>query len=47
MAQEYMGQSLPRFDGLGQVNGSTVYVDDVEVSGMTYVKVLRAPVQKG
>jgi CO/xanthine dehydrogenase Mo-binding subunit len=44
---EYMGASLPRYDGEGQVTGTTTYVDDVSVSGMVYAKTLRSPVHKG
>ena len=44
---EYVGQALPRYDGLGQVTGTTTYVDDVQVPGMHYIKVLTSPVSKG
>lgn len=44
---EYMGTSMPRYEGVGQVTGSTTYVDDVHVSGMVYAKTLRSPVHKG
>ncbi|NIQ39436.1 MAG: molybdopterin-dependent oxidoreductase [Proteobacteria bacterium] len=44
---EYVGQSMPRYEGLGQVTGTTTYVDDIQLPGMVYVKVLRSPVHKG
>jgi CO/xanthine dehydrogenase Mo-binding subunit len=44
---EYVGMSMPRYDGLGQVTGRTTFVDDVILPGMLYVKVLRSPVHKG
>ncbi len=44
---KYVGQALPRYEGLGHVTGSTRYVDDVFVPGMLYIKVLRSPVHKG
>ena len=44
---KYIGQPIPRYDGLGHVTGTTTYVDDVEFPGMLYIKVLRSPVHKG
>ena len=44
---EYVGQSMPRYGGLGQVTGTARYVDDIQFPGMLYVKVLRSPVHKG
>ncbi len=44
---QYVGMSMPRYDGLGQVAGTTTFVDDVMIPGMLYVKVLRSPVHKG
>jgi len=44
---KYIGQPIPRYDGLGHVTGSTTYVDDIEFPGMLYIKVLRSPVHKG
>lgn len=43
----YIGATMPRYDGEGQVTGKTVYVDDVIKPGMLYVKVYRSPVHKG
>jgi CO/xanthine dehydrogenase Mo-binding subunit len=43
----YVGQSLPRYGGIGQVTGRTEFVDDVVLPGMVYVKLLRSPVHKG
>ncbi|HSR33421.1 MAG TPA: molybdopterin cofactor-binding domain-containing protein [Anaerolineae bacterium] len=44
---QYVGQAMPRYDGIGQVTGRTQYVDDVVLPGMVYVKLLRSPVHKG
>ncbi len=44
---EYVGMSMPRYDGVGQVTGRTKFVDDIVLPGMLYVKVLRSPVHKG
>ncbi len=44
---EYVGMSMPRYDGIGQVTGRTKFVDDFVLPGMLYVKVLRSPVHKG
>ena len=44
---QYVGKPIPRYDGIGQVTGTTRYVDDVQLPGMLYVKVLRSPVHKG
>lgn len=44
---KYIGQSIPRYEGLGQVTGSALYGDDIRVPGMVYAKVLRSPVHKG
>lgn len=43
----YVGQSMPRYDGLGQVQGTATYVDDIQKPGMVYAKLLRSPVHKG
>jgi CO/xanthine dehydrogenase Mo-binding subunit len=43
----YVGKSVARYDGIGHVTGRTVYVDDVQIPGMLYVKVLRSQVHKG
>jgi len=43
----YVGKSMPRYDGLGQVTGTTTYADDIQLPGMLYVKVLHSPVHKG
>jgi len=47
MSREYVGQSLPRYNGLGQVTGTTTYVDDITLPGMHYIKCLGSPVHKG
>lgn len=47
MKTKYVGQALPRYDGIGQVTGSLRYVDDFVLPGMVYVKPLRSPVHKG
>ena len=47
MKTKYVGQELPRYDGIGQVTGSLRYVDDFMLPGMVYVKPLRSPVHKG
>jgi len=44
---EIIGKSIPKYDGLGHVTGTTTYVDDVHLPGMLYVKMLRSPVHKG
>jgi len=44
---EYVGKSMPRYNGLGQVNGTAIFVDDVKISGMLYAKLLRSPVSRG
>jgi len=44
---EYVGESMPRYEGLGQVRGATTYVDDIKLPGMVYVKVLGSPLHKG
>jgi len=43
----YIGKALPRYDGEGRISGKTVYVDDVRVPGMCFIKVYRSPVHKG
>ena len=43
----YIGKSMPQYDAEGRMSGKTVYVDDVRVPGMCFVKVLRSPVHKG
>ena len=44
---KYIGQPIPRYEGLGNVTGTTTYVDDISMPGMLYIKVLRSPVHKG
>jgi xanthine dehydrogenase molybdenum-binding subunit len=44
---EYVGKSMPRYNGLGQVNGTAIFVDDVQIPGMLYAKLLRSPVSRG
>lgn len=43
----YIGASMPRYDGEGRVTGKTIFVDDVRVPGMCYVKAYRSPIHKG
>jgi CO/xanthine dehydrogenase Mo-binding subunit len=43
----YVGKAMPRYDGLGQVTGTAIYVDDIQLPGMLYAKVVRSPVHKG
>jgi CO/xanthine dehydrogenase Mo-binding subunit len=38
-----VGARLPRYDGIEHVTGRTVFVDDVRVPGMLWVKALRSP----
>jgi CO/xanthine dehydrogenase Mo-binding subunit len=42
-----VGARLPRYDGLSHVTGRSVFVDDVRVPGVLWVKVLRSPVSCG
>ena len=42
-----VGKPVPRYDGVGHVSGTTTFVDDVQLPGMLYMKVLRSPVHKG
>jgi CO/xanthine dehydrogenase Mo-binding subunit len=44
---KYIGQPIPRYEGLGHVTGATRYVDDVSLPGMLYIKALRSPIHKG
>jgi len=44
---KYVGKPIPRYDGIGHVTGRTIYVDDIDIPGMLYTKVLRSPVHKG
>ena len=43
----YVGKPIKRYDGIGHVTGRTMYVDDIEIPGMLYIKVFRSPVHKG
>jgi CO/xanthine dehydrogenase Mo-binding subunit len=47
MSFQTVGQSKPRYAGLGHVTGETRYVDDVFIPGTLVVKALRSPVHKG
>jgi CO/xanthine dehydrogenase Mo-binding subunit len=38
-----VGARLPRYDGLAQVTGQLIYVDDVRVPGTLWTKALRSP----
>jgi CO/xanthine dehydrogenase Mo-binding subunit len=38
-----VGARLPRYDGMAQITGRTVYVDDVRVPGTLWTKALRSP----
>ena len=43
-----VGASLPKYDGVGHVTGTTVYVDDVSTpNGTLWAKALRSPVHRG
>lgn len=44
---KHIGQSVPRYEGLGQVTGAAVYNDDHYMPGMLYARPLRSPVHKG
>jgi len=44
---KYIGKPIPRYDGIGHVTGTTTYVDDIDIPGMLYIKVLHSPVHKG
>jgi CO/xanthine dehydrogenase Mo-binding subunit len=44
---QYVGQAMPRYEGIGQVTGNMQYVDDIVLPGMLYAKCLRSPVHKG
>ena len=44
---DYVGKAMPRYDGIGQLTGKAIYVDDVRLPGMLYAKLLRSPVSKG
>lgn len=41
-----VGQSVPKYDGLGHVTGRTIYVSDVKMPGTLTAKVLRCPYHK-
>ena len=41
---KYVGQRLPRYDGMQHVTGMTSYVNDFKLPGMLHVKVWRSPV---
>jgi CO/xanthine dehydrogenase Mo-binding subunit len=40
----YVGQRLPRYDGMQHATGTTRYVGDIKLPGMLYVKAWRSPV---
>ncbi len=40
----YVGQRLPRYDGMQHATGKTRYVGDIHMPGMLYVKAWRSPV---
>jgi CO/xanthine dehydrogenase Mo-binding subunit len=40
----YVGQRLPRYDGMQHATGKTRYVGDIKLPGMLYVKAWRSPV---
>jgi len=44
---EYVGKPVLRYDGIGHVTARTRYVDDIQLPGMLYIKVLTSPVHKG
>ena len=39
----YVGKPITRYDGVGHVTGRTIYVDDIQLPGMLYMKALRSP----
>ncbi|HEX9795948.1 MAG TPA: molybdopterin cofactor-binding domain-containing protein [Anaerolineales bacterium] len=41
---KYVGQRLPRYDGMQHVTGKTQFVGDMRMHGMLYVKAWRSPV---
>lgn len=43
----YVGKPVLRYDGIGHATARTTYVDDIQLPGMLYIKVLRSPVHKG
>jgi CO/xanthine dehydrogenase Mo-binding subunit len=47
MMTSIVGQSVPKTDGLGQVTGSALYIDDIKYPGMHYIKMLHSPVHRG
>jgi CO/xanthine dehydrogenase Mo-binding subunit len=40
---KYVGQRLPRYDGMQHATGKTRYVGDIHLPGMLYVKAWRSP----
>ncbi len=40
----YVGQRLPRYDGMQHATGKTRYVGDIHLPGMLHVKAWRSPV---
>lgn len=44
---EYIGATLPRYDGEGRISGKTQYAGDFYLPNMCYVKMFRSPVHKG
>lgn len=40
----YVGQRLPRYDGMQHVTAKTRFVNDIKLPGMLYVKVWRSPI---
>lgn len=49
MAQEFtvLGKPVPNMQALGNVTGTTQYVDDISLPGMLWIKALRSPVPRG
>lgn len=44
---KYVGQNIKRYDAMGHVTAGTIYVDDIKLPGMLYIKALRSPVSRG
>jgi xanthine dehydrogenase YagR molybdenum-binding subunit len=44
---EFVGSKIPRLDGLAKASGRAKYTYDVQLPGMLYAKVVRAPIASG
>ncbi len=43
MSTQYVGQRIPRIDGISHVTGQTKFVNDIYLPGMLHIKVYRSP----